>query len=1234
MKTNFKLLALLGLTTMLIGCNSNPSTNSSINPSINPSTPSNNKGSSGNGGDTSGTSDSEHDVDSLEPGTVNPDGTSTGDKDAKGKFYSDYGSFADEQKSAKELAIDIAAEGDTLLKNADNALPLASYEKKVTLFGMASVNLVTAGGGSGAGTTGNNGIAYTGLVESLEDAGLEVNPVTVNLYNTYHTLGTINNELPVSDYTPSTIASYYGYSDAAVITFSRQGTENKDLATNQVKDHANPDDHVLQLDDNEVALVHHVKEHFSKVIVVINSSNIMQIPELAEEKTDSNLGVDAILWVGGVGNNGAEAIGRILTGVVNPSGHTSDIWTKDFTKDPSFTNLGWQTQNKNADGSRMNAFFYDESGKMTNYADLEYREGIYNGYKYYETAATDMGGQTGEKWYQEQVLYPFGYGLSYTTFDWEWQGITDAAITKGNQTIEVQVKVTNTGNVAGKDVVQVYYSAPYTKGGIEKASNNLINFGKTKLLQPGESDIVTIDFVAQDMASYDWNDANGNGFVGYELEAGNYTISANRDSHTQVLSYTAAVPTALELSTDYKTGKEITPIFSQDDDYNSTSESLLSHSISRATGLKQPEPASVADRTLTANQIARLDDQDVYNHYELSEADPWYVNSVPSSWNQGEKNNIKLADLSGVDYQDLKIDENGEVVEGTDEGSQKWSKLMNELTWKEMSDIVSGDATSGPNMTKIDAIGMDANSYADGPVQIRGGTLFTSAPILAATFNVILGQKMGRMVGNDAIWVGLSQWAGPAMNTHRSPFSGRNFEYYSQDGWHAARFAAAAVKGASSKGLITYVKHFFLNDQESYRADYGGVCTFVTEQAMREQYLKPFEWALKYGNSMGVMSSFNRIGFAVTAESYAVHQYLLRDEWDSKADVCTDAWAKDYVPVNLMAYAGSDQLLGQSSTYSKNAMDHGTWNETEKMVYTKASASSTTDDKKNPSFYFAVRRKAQRALYARANSTTVKNGISAGAVFSVDAEYNVNNSVSIASGDIQFTIDETEKAKLAEFGLSLVNGKVISGKATKEGTVTVSAKVNQDNWISSTANITVNVKSAIHVDGNAMSTGKSAATYEANKPMSMKVQVPALAYFTEVAGSAKQWGMLMNGLIVNAYQDPADDSWHQRNEDKTASDIITIDAATAKDSKIYDYKFTNIPAGLTAVKHEKSVMGKANKSSYDVVDYYTLEGTLASGTYTVDVDLTYYTNAYMSGWIFAGTPTECHYNGTITFTVA
>lgn len=1234
MKKKIKLLALLGVAAMMFGCSNEVS--SSTDPSSGGSsvTPSSNTGNSSTGGDSTGTSDSSHDIETIEPSTVSPTGTETGNRDANGKFYSDYGSKADTAKAGKDLAIDIASEGDTLLKNANNALPLSSYEKKVTVFGMASVDLVTAGGGSGAGTTGNNDIAYTGLVESLEDAGLEVNPVTVNLYKTYHTLGTINNELPVENYTPSTIASYYGYNDVAIVTLSRIGTENKDLQTCEVEDHANADDHILQMDDNEKAMIKHVKQYFDKVVVIINSSNIMQIPELDAEKTSDNYGVDAILWVGGVGNNGAMAIGRILKGTVNPSGHTSDLWARDFTKDPTFTNFGWQTQNKDSSGNRMNAFFYDKDGKMTNYADLEYREGIYSGYKYYETLATDKGND-GEQWYKENVLYPFGYGLSYTTFSWEWDSITKGDITAGNQEITCKVKVTNTGEVAGKDVVQIYYSAPYTKGGIEKASNNLINFGKTKLLNPGESDVVTVKFTAQDMASFDYNDKNNNNFKGYELEKGDYVITANKDSHTPVLTHTKKVASDLQLETDYITGKEIKPLFSDEDDqYLSTSESLLNNSISRATGLKQPEPASLTDRTLTDAQIALLDDQDVYNHYELQESDPWYVSSTPSTWNQGETHNLKLADMAGIDYEDLTIADDGSIVEGTDDGSKKWTEFMNELSWDDMANIVSGDNHSGPGMGAIEAIGMDENNYADGPVQIRGGTLFPSAPILAASFNVTLGQKMGRMVGNDAIWNNLSQWAGPAMNTHRSPFSGRNFEYYSQDGWHAARFAAAAVTGAASKGLISYVKHFFLNDQESYRADYGGVCTFVTEQAMREGYLKPFEWAFKVGKSLGAMSSFNRIGFAVTAESYAVHQYLLRDEWDSKADVCTDAWAKDYVPVNLMAYAGSDQLLGNSSTYAKNSFDRGTWDSTAKMVKTKGSKDSATDDTNNPSLYFGIRRKAQRALYTRANSTTVKNGISSGATFSVDAEVGVPNAVSIASGDIGFTIDDTAEASLKEYGLSLVNGKVISGTATKEGSVTIQASVNQDNWISSTANITVNVKSAIHVNDIAMTTGTSAATFTADSPMSMKVDIPALAYFNEIAGAAQFWGRSMNGLIVNAYQDSTDDSWHQRDEDKTASDIITIDASTAKDSKIYDYKFSNVPAGLTANAHKKEVMGKANKSKYEVVDYYTLDGTLSAGKYTVDVDLEYYTNAYMSGWIFSGTPTEHHYTGTITFTVA
>ncbi len=1247
MKKQFKLVVLAAMSAFMVGCSNNTSSTGNPSSTFPVATDSTGKSdstsSSSSSTDPSADDDDDDVVDPVVEKNVEVTGGQTGDLSKKGKFYTDYSSLAIEQQAAKETAIDIASEGDVLLKNADNALPLASSEKHVTCFGIATVDMVTAGGGSGAGTTGNNGVAFTGIQESLEDVGIQVNPSTIDLYKTYKTINgatkTADNnllEISMDEYTSSTIASYYAYNDAAVITLHRAGAENKDLATCQVDGHKNEDDHYLMLDDNERELIKHVKTYFDKVIVLINSSNIMEIPELVEEKTSSNLGVDAVLWIGGVGNNGAMAVGKILTGEVNPSGHTSDIWTKNFKNDPSFTNFGWQNQNKNGDGSRMNATLY-YNGEATNYTETEYREGIYNGYRFYETKATDMG-KDGEGWYNNNVLYPFGFGLSYTTFDWKWVGVAKTATISGaTQTVTAQVKVTNTGSLAGKDVVQIYFSAPYTKNGIEKASNNLVNFGKTKLLQPGESDIVTVQFVAQDMASFDYDDKNNNGHTGYELEAGDYTITANRDSHTPVLSMTRTINSTIEIQNDYVTGKEIKPIFSQDDEYKSTKEALENNTISRSDegGLKQPTAASVADRTITKDEKDLLDDQDVYNHYELEEADPWYASSVPSTWTQDSKttgeNHLDLADMAGVDYQDLTV-ENGKVSEGTDAGSTKWTSFMNQLSWEDMANIVSGDAKSGPGMAALDVINKDEDNYKDGPVQIGGGTLFPSAPILSASFNTKLGEKMGRLVGNEAIFLGLSQWAGPAMNTHRSPFSGRNFEYYSQDGYHAARFAAAVVSGAVSKGLITYCKHFFLNDQESYRADYGGVLTFANEQVIREQYLKPFEYAVKFGHSMGIMSSFNRIGYAVTANSYAIHQYLLRDEWDSKADVCTDAWAKDYVPVNLMAYAGSDQLLGSSKGYPKNALDHGTWDASTKMVKTKSSATATSDDQANPSLYFAIRRKAQRALYARANSTTIKNGAVSGQKFTVIVEQGVNNNIKVSNSDISFVLDDASSAALAEYGLKFVNNKVVSGKPTKEGKIMLNATTKQDVWITSTAEIDVEVRSAIHVDGTAMTTGTSAASYTANQNFSMKVDIPALSYFTEVPGGAQFWGMSMNGLIVNAYQD-SDDSWHQRNEDKTASDIITIDASTAKAKKEYDYSFANLPTGVKAVKHEKSVVGKANKGSYDVVDYYTIEGSLAAGTYTFDVDLTYYTNAYMSSWIFAGTPTEGHYKGSITFTV-
>lgn len=1233
MKKSLRLLSVLAVAGLMASCNGTSSTTSDGSFP----TPVISDGGS-NTGDSTGRSDSTSsssadDEGSVTETTVTAQKNVTGNLSAKGKFYADYTSLADEQVAAKKVVVDIAEEGDVLLKNENHALPLSDSEKNVTLLGMHSVSLITAGGGSGSGTTGNNGITYTGLPEALAADGYEVNPSTIQLYKKYKELGTINNELPMDKYTSSVYASYYAYDGAAILTFSRVGTENSDLKTHSVEDHANDDDHILMLDDNEKALVKQAKQYFNKVIVLINSSNIMEIPELAEEKSDNNYGVDAILWIGGVGNNGTEAIGKILDGSVNPSGHTSDIWTKDFKKDPSWTNFGFNSQNKNSDGSRMNAQLYREDKTATNFSEVEYREGIYNGYKFYETKATDMG-SNGENWYKDNVLYPFGYGLSYTTFDWKFVGVRkEDKITAANQTITVKVKVTNTGEVAGKDVVELYYSAPYTKGGIEKASNNLVNFGKTKLLNPGESDIVTIRFVAQDMASFDYNDANKNNFKGYELEAGDYTITANRDSHTPVLSIKRTIDTGMTIQNDYITGNEIKPIFSNDDRYLSTKKSYDENRLSRGKGLDQPKAASVQDRTIDDDTYNMLQDQDVYNHYEIQDTDPYYAASVPSTWKQDEDNNLLLADMAGIDYEDLKL-EDGVVKEGTDEGSRKWTRFMNQLSWKDMCTLVAGDEIKGPGSQAIEKIGKTADGYSNGPVQYSGGTLFPSAPIIAATFNTKLAEKMGRLVGNEAIFLTNNLWAGPAMNLHRSPFGGRNFEYYSQDGWHGARIVAEVIRGAVSKGTITLMKHFFLNDQESYRADYGGVLTFVDEQTMRESYLKPFEWASKIGHSNGVMSSFNRIGYEVTATSYAVNQYLLRDEWGSKAVVSTDAWAKDYVPINLLALSGGDQLDGTAKGYSKNALDYGTWDSEKNMVLVRENENATTNTMEDPSLYFGIRSKVQRALYNRANSVCNHNGAVAGKNFEITLEKGVNNSIQITNDDASFTLREEEGStavakSLADKGLKLVSNTVISGIPTEEGDIIVPVNYSLDGWVTSSANLVIHVKSAIHVNDKAISTGASAASFKAGENVSMKVDIPALAYFTQIPNGR------FAQLIVNSYRDP-DGSWKQRDEDKTAADIITTDANRATDKREYAYTISNLPEGLTAKVVTKSVLGKANRSTYEVPDYVMIEGQVASaGSYTFDVDLTYYTAMYYMTWIFgSGEPKANHYTGTVSFTIA
>lgn len=999
--------------------------------------------------------------------TIVPAGNDYGFAGTNGKYYTDFSSFEEEQLVAKDLAIEVASEGFVMLKNENDVLPLEEGAS-ISLFGMHSISLVTSTVGSAAGTTNANGIEETTLPMAMENAGFKVNPKLIDLYTMHQSLGTTSNELPVDYYSNATISTYNGYHDAAVIVFSRTGSEAVDKRAANVEGHSDPMDHELMLDDNEKALVKHVKEYYpdTPIIVLINSSNIFQIPELAEDKATSEYGVDAIFWIGNPGNNGIEAIGKLLSGEVNPSGRTVEVWEKDFRNGPTWTNFGQQYQNLDENGEAMDAFFYYE-GEPTIYANIEYREGIYLGYKYYETACDDMNAAeegTGDEWYDSQVLYPFGYGLSYTDFAWEIaEPAAETVITNPHQIVSMSVKVTNVGNTAGKDVVQIYANPPYTVGGIEKASANLVGFAKTDLLQPGESQVLTIDFVAQDMASFDWNDANENGFSGYELEAGTYSITARRNSHEVVLEEVYTIDAGLNCTTDYTSGEEITPLFVGD--YTSVNDSLLNNMISRATGLVQPEPASVEDRTIDADYLALMDNQYTYHSYMDQGYEDWYVfdGGTPSTWtqaatrNEGDVAEISILDMTSVDFE-LDI-ENGAVVQGTDEGSLKWEQFMNQLTWEELTSLVR----NGGGVVAIPAVGISGVGASETPLQLGGGTLWPCPPIQAATFNLELAEKVGVMFGNEALFKGVSYWQGNAMNIHRSPLSGRNVEYYSQDGMHGGAFAAAVCKGVTSKGVTCHIKHMMLNDQESYRDYNGGLFTWATEQVIREIYARPFEHALKEGNSTGIMGSFNRIG-NINAQLNGAMKSLVHDEWDNRAIFETDAWQGTYCPLDLMVRQGNQQVLGSGSEVPVVDLEIGTWDPELNCVQVSNGGDGTF-----PSYthYAAVRKAAQEILWNYCNGNGIKNGYANLDTAVVEFDQNAQMSMQINFEGIDYQrVELAEGAQLPE-GLTMSELGVLSGYSTELGDVSFNVNlIGVDGYITlENVPVTVRTVEAVHVNG-------------------------------------------------------------------------------------------------------------------------------------------------------------------------
>ena len=890
------------------------------------------------------------------------------------EYYStDYPSAEAIDSAAKATTKEIAGEGITLLKNRENALPLAA-PASISLFGRRSVDTVLGGTGSGAGDAKQ----CISLKDALTAAGYQVNDSLIKMYsdnlskvelgvNTMDKLSGMTyyiGEFPQSYYTADITGTYSGFGDAAIVVFGRQGGEGMDFCTDlkasltngetsmssSVAETKNYEDgqHQLELSFEEKELLRHVEENFDKVIVLINSSNVMELGDL--EADDQ---VDAIVWMAYPGSRGCEALAEILNGTINPSGHTVDTWVSDLTADPTFPNTTTVAYS-NVD---------DKNGAETSYM-VEYEEGIYLGYRYYETAAAE-----GLIDYKKAVVYPFGHGLSYTTFS---QEIKEASVE--NDTVNVTVTVTNTGDVAGKDVVQIYVHAPYT-GKIEKAEVVLAGYDKTDLLAPGESGDYVISFPVETMASYDDRTEGC-----YVLEEGTYTISVRRNAHElygnnctydyhqkQTVIFNAENPRQSEkeaqtgelvnLSEDAKKALTIQAAVNRFEDMtghfveytdskaNNGAGVLFSRADFRASF---PLAPTAADLTASDELIAMLG-QYTPDYYDSSDV-------MPAT---GTSRGVSAVALRGLTYDD-----------------PLWSDLLDELSVKDMTSLIYA---GNQGTIAIGSISLPDTTATDGPAGLKqygglglgvSGNFNCCGTLVAATWNVDLAEQYGISVGNEAVQAGADGWYAPGVDLHRTAFGGRNFEYYSEDPLISGKTCAATIQGAASKGLVCFFKHFVLNDVETHRED-NAPCVWANEQAMRELYLRAFEIAfetrameLKYLDdhgqvlhrtiraTTGVMSSFNRIGGTWTGASKALLTDVLRNEWGFLGTVITDYNDEPQMHVEAGVVAGNDLMLANASTLA-----------------------SKFTDTSNPSTVLAMRQAAKNIVYTIVNSNAV-NGLS------------------------------------------------------------------------------------------------------------------------------------------------------------------------------------------------------------------------------------------------------------------
>lgn len=821
---------------------------------------------------------------------------------------------------ANELAKDVQSEAVTLLKNDDSNLPLSG--KKVNVFGWGSTNPVYGGTGSGSMSKQYKTVS---LLDGMKQAGLKINTELSKLYTDYRKdrpeVGMFAQdwtlpEVPAKQYSDKLVSDAKDFSDEAVVVLTRVGGEGADLPTdmkakgitykNNSKDYDDfqKGESFLQLSKTERDMIDLVTSNFKKVTLVYNGANTFQFDFLNDYPQ-----IQSVVWCPPAGQTGFSALGEVLAGETNPSGKTSDTFLKNLTKSVSYNNFGKFEYTNMADkAAKYKGFTGDDVTAIPGF--VNYSEGIYVGYKFYETASDE-----GLINYDDTVAFPFGYGLSYTSFDQK----LDSVKYKGGK-VTVTATVTNTGDKAGKDVVEVYYNPPYTDGGIEKASKNLAGFEKTKELQPGESQKVTVKFDDDDMASYDYKGAKA-----YVLEKGDYDISIQSDSHHVIDHKAITVKDTVTYDSDSNTHNgDKTVATNQFDDVAGDVTYL-----SRADHFANYKEATAAPTNF------KMSDKAKETFYNNSNYDPKKFDKdsdkMPTT---GAKNGLKLSDMYGKDYDDA-----------------DWDKLLDQLTFDDMDNLI---ANGGYGTQALKSVGKIQLTDADGPASLNnnftgvGSIGFPASTAFACTWNKDLAKQFGEMIGDMAHDMHVAGWYAPAMNIHRNAFSGRTFEYFSEDSLLSGVMASSEISGAKSKGVYSFMKHFALNDQETKRTEM--LCTWTNEQAMREIYLKPFEMSVKEGGAQAVMSSFNYIGNTYAGADSALLQTVLRGEWGFKGFVLTDYFGGyGYQNADQEVRAGNDSML--ATTKITNHI-------------TDKSATSVK----------AMRQAAHNILYTAANSWQYANG--------------------------------------------------------------------------------------------------------------------------------------------------------------------------------------------------------------------------------------------------------------------